>query len=295
MEKIAFILALAVCYSGAVPVDENSGISRIINGGVAGSNDFPYAASLQLTSEATQPLRGHRCGGVLFTRQHSLTAASCLHDVVNGTPQMIIAQAYQVFAGARFFNETTPDRVRPVANFSIPDNFIYWSRLNDIAIVTLVSPFPATAVTIALPAVEYNPVDFTECTVAGWGGMNNSAVASQQLMFARKYIYNQHMCTLVFNPNLQMLNIMPTMLCAASLNSVTTSCQGDIGNALVCNNTLTGILFYDQNCGPSTFPELYTRVNNYTTWIRTVSRSSSTFAPGAFMLLLLSVLIFITA
>lgn len=70
--------------------------------------------------------------------------------------------------------------------------------------------------------------------------------------------------------------------------------QRDIGNALVCNSTLTGILFHDQNCGPTTFPELYTRINNYTTWIRTIS-SSHTFAPGAFMLFFLTVLIFITA
>lgn len=71
--------------------------------------------------------------------------------------------------------------------------------------------------------------------------------------------------------------------------------QGDTGNALVCNGTLTGILIYDLNCGPTTFPELYTRVNNYTTWIRTYSRSSSIFAPGAFMLVLLSALIFFNA
>lgn len=54
-------------------------------------------------------------------------------------------------------------------------------EINFIFFLKLMLPFPATAITIALPAVEYNPIDFTECTVAGWGGKNNSAVVSIML------------------------------------------------------------------------------------------------------------------
>lgn len=41
--KNKFDILHAISDSCAVPVDENSGISRIIDGVVAGSNDFPYA------------------------------------------------------------------------------------------------------------------------------------------------------------------------------------------------------------------------------------------------------------
>lgn len=50
-------------------------------------------------------------------------------------PQLIQAALYQVFAGARFLNDSSADRIRPVLNFAIHPNFTHTSHLNDIAVI----------------------------------------------------------------------------------------------------------------------------------------------------------------
>ncbi|XP_073967140.1 trypsin alpha-like [Choristoneura fumiferana] len=293
MYKIVSFLALAIACS-AVPLDVDEQSNRISGGGYAANLQFPFMASLQrIVNNQAVATRGHRCGGALITFQHVLTAASCLYEWnADGTRSPISTANYRVFAGAhQLTNDTSADRVRPFSN--IPNTRVLGNSilLNDIGVITLTVPFPNTVVTpIALPAASYNPRDDLSCTVAGWGALNNNptSLASVDLKFAAKYIYNQEMCTNVYNTQHGMPNIRNTMVCAASYDIVSSGCVSDEGNPLICDGVLTGILALHGNCAASSYPEIYTRVNNYTSFIRGVTGSANTFTPGASILILLT-------
>ncbi|XP_053603858.1 granzyme M-like [Plodia interpunctella] len=295
MDKVIYLfLAFAFAGINAVPVDRPSG--RISNGVVAGNAvAFPYAVSIQLATAANLLLdtRGHMCGGVLITLQHVLTAGSCTYTWGTGNTMIpIVANQYRVFAGASMLTNDTTNHVRAVVNYTLhPEHLPVPAHLNDIAVMTLISPFGASFVTpLSLPSNDFYPSDETRCTVAGWGAPSYSATQmSSQLRYMTKYIYNQDLCRSLYNSAAGITNLLSSMVCAASYDIISSGCYGDEGNALVCGNTLTGISFLNGDCQVTSYPELYTRVSNYTTWIRSVTGSASVIKPGLFALALFTI------
>ncbi|XP_069358232.1 serine protease 30-like [Maniola hyperantus] len=233
--------------------------------------------------------RGHRCGGALFTRSHVVTAASCLIAEDKEGNNLLNVNLIRVFAGAVLLTNDTSagaaDRVRGVSNITINPHYTGPPAfVNDIAVLALQQPFPETVVTpVALPSSNFNPADFTTCTVTGWGGNDFFSQTSVQLRYVQKYIYNQNLCMSIYNSQIGAKNILPSMVCAVSLDLLSSNCNGDIGNPLVCAGTFTGILSQSDGCSKSTFPEVYTRISNHTSWLRTVSGSSAIYAPGVFV------------
>ncbi|CAK1598670.1 unnamed protein product [Parnassius mnemosyne] len=291
MSKL-FLLLTIVYWVNAAQINRDVS-NRIANGNIASELQFPYVVSLQQLGNAqASDTRGHRCGGVLVTLQHALTAASCLFDVVSGNATVIKPNEYRIFAGSSILtNDTSADRVRSIANFTIhpeytgPPGFV-----NNIAIITFTTPYSNEVVQpLSLPPSDFEPADFTLCTMAGWGGANASASASTTLRYANKYIYNQYLCSSLYNPVPNSLNILPSMVCAASYDTISSGCDRDVGNPLVCNNTLTGVLFGTDQCKSSSYPELYTRVSTYSTWINSVSSAPTIFSSGTVMLYMIVV------
>ncbi|KAJ0178873.1 hypothetical protein K1T71_005648 [Dendrolimus kikuchii] len=255
---------------------------RITNGNFATDQQFPYAVSIQQQGTEQNVSLLHRCGGVLITFQHVLTTASCTYNTVNGTNVPIVANEYRVFAGSAVLtNNNSANQVRTITNYTVHPQYLGApSMLNDIAVITLASPFPNTAVVpLGLPVANFIPEEHTECTVAGWGASAAGNNASSQLRFATNYIYNQALCTTLHNSIVGVANILPSMICAASYDITSVGCTGDEGNALVCNGQLTGILSITNNCQATSYPEVYTRVSNYTTWVRSVTAGASSVKP----------------
>ncbi|XP_052740600.1 trypsin delta-like [Bicyclus anynana] len=262
--------------------------SRINNASHSAQGQFTYAVSIQLLSpeNQVQETRGHMCGGALFTLSHVVTTAHCILREIDNVPQPI--PALRVFAGSvDLTNDTSPDLVRAVSTVSVhprytgPPAFV-----NDIAVLTLASAFPASAATpLNLPSANFNPPDFTLCTITGWGGAAIGQNSSSVQRYTEKYIYNQNLCMTIYNKIPLAKNILPSMVCAVSLDIITTNCEGDLGNALVCAGTFTGVLSRSDDCQASSLPEIYTRVSNHTAWLRQISGSSAVYAPGVFVLM----------
>uniref|UniRef100_A0A2A4JFH6 Peptidase S1 domain-containing protein n=1 Tax=Heliothis virescens TaxID=7102 RepID=A0A2A4JFH6_HELVI len=296
MEKIVILFVLAtVCGANAISYDPTG---RISGGSAAIVNQFPYAISLQQVSLLNQYTRGHQCGGVLVTYQHAVTAATCLYRIANGVQSLIVPGEYRVFAGSiSLTNDSNADLFRTPANFTVHPSYTGYPALaNNIAIITLLTPFPAHAVTpLSLPSAPIEPADFTVCSVVGWGAQNTSATASVSLRYASKYIYSQDLCTFQYSSVSNAPNILPSMICATSYDIISAGCDGDLGNALVCPGGLTGILSVHNSCASVALPEVYTRVSNYTTWIRSVTGGASTFQPAVATLFIFAVVQLITA
>ncbi|XP_059056775.1 trypsin alpha-like [Achroia grisella] len=299
MEKIIYLLSLAfVCsYAGTIDQTDNSLSGRILNGQHATHQQFNYTVSIQRLSEISTHGFGHKCGGALITYQHVLTAATCTYSIsFNGDILTINPSEFRVFAGSVFLSNATSDRIRLITNYFVhPEHIIAPSHVNDIAILNLTLPFALSVVTpLPLPSGNFSPSDFTRCTVAGWGAWTTgSTTPSEQLRFSNTYIYNQDECRGLVHNAQNLGNLLPTMICAAHFNVLAKTCLGDKGNPLVCGGTLTGISFLPTDCLTSTnitpvLPEVYTRVSNYTTWIRSITSSAPTVRLGLYALLLLS-------
>ncbi|XP_059055186.1 trypsin delta-like [Achroia grisella] len=296
MGKILYFLPLAFICSYAGPL-ELTITERILNGLNATIEQFSYMVSIQRVSDISNPGHGHTCGGVLITQRHVLTAASCTYRIDYANNKQVIhynESDFIVFAGSAFLNETSSDRIRSIENYTRhPEHLIEPSRANDLAIITLVSPFPERVVKpLALPPSDYTPRDSTVCTIAGWGAQTNlSSIPSVQLQYINNYILNQNSCISLFNNFDQVEKILPSMVCTNVSDNNTKGCKGDQGNALVCGGILTGISFLPNDCMSenSSRPELYTRVSNYTRWIQTVTDSAPNIKPRFYSLLILTV------
>ncbi|KAK0143652.1 Trypsin I-P1 [Merluccius polli] len=67
--------------------------------------------------------------------------------------------------------------------------------------------------------------------------------------------------------------ITKNMICAGSIFGGKDSCQGDSGGPLICNDYFEGIVSWGISCANPYFPGVYTKVKNYTRWIKMIIHS----------------------
>ncbi|KAJ8727490.1 hypothetical protein PYW07_001609 [Mythimna separata] len=238
----------------------------------------------------------------MVTSRHAVTSASCVHDRVgNGQFVVINATEYRVFAGSFNLSDNSVDRNRNVEKITVhPDYRPNTPYVNDIAVITLDGAFPNSVVaTISLAVSESNTTHGSICQAAGWGSQNGTSSASTQMMYRSKTVFDQAVCKGLYSlpaSGFTQINLEDSMMCA--LNPLSPSCEGDLGNPLVCNGWyLTGILVHhrgDCNTNTSSFPEVYTRISSFRSWIERTS-GASTFQPGMAVLGLICIVQIVTA
>ncbi|KAJ8727491.1 hypothetical protein PYW07_001610 [Mythimna separata] len=288
MNNFVFLFVISLC---GTPISSLSveRTNRISGGSPATDTQFGYMISLQERSQLSTYTRGHRCGGALVTLRHAVTSASCVHEIKNKQYVVINATEYRVFAGAvDLTNDTSTDRHRDIKKITVhPDYRPNTPYVNDIAIITLASEFPSNAVsTVALAVTDPISIQGGICQSSGWGSQNETSSASTQLMHIRKAMFEQTICREIYSEGMGetiQINIINTMLCA--INFQASSCEGDLGNPLVCNSNLNGILIYHRSgCSdePSAIPDIYTRISSFRPWIQetTTPSGASSFQPG---------------
>ncbi|XP_047041336.1 trypsin 3A1-like [Helicoverpa zea] len=281
----SFVILFSIAVSVIVAVSSNAVDStRIVGGFVSPEGGFKYMVSLQELSKIQNYRRGHRCGGALISYQHALTAASCTFNENNGAFTSINVAEFRMFAGSVLLtNDTSEDRVRSIANITVHPSYLT-SRpfTDDIAVITLTVPFPNNVVKpVPLSEREVSPQEIGACTLSGWGSQNSSATESAQLIYSSQTIFDWNACVLAHSILPPPLVIQPSMICAYPHNSLSVGCTGDIGNPLVCHDSLTGIAAKTQNCIQPPMPEVYTKVSTYIPWInRVMNGAPSIMTPG---------------
>lgn len=96
--------------------------SRIINGDIAGSTEFPYMAGVMLHFDTGNSF----CGGSLISRRFVLTAANCVHIVPSAS---VLLGASNMFGNIEENIRVSTIRVHPQYSFD--------DSLNDIATLEL--------------------------------------------------------------------------------------------------------------------------------------------------------------
>ena len=223
-------------------------------------------------------LRSQGCGGSLVSDQHVLTSASCVFNDIT----------YYVHLGDTIlgnnkhinFNKTvmvTNKYLHPEYVNEFPFN------MNNIAILKMAEPLPLDQYGNIKPVcLPDQGADFTGITsmVTGWG-----LGYTQSFISIFNYNYNSwlHELQVTVVANEVCDPILPSEICAGSMNIAEAPCLGDDGGPLVVSDpnvnnngmTIAGIIHFN-DCN---LVETYTKVSMFRDWIDEIIGDSTTCPP----------------
>jgi len=256
MLKIYIILSIFASTVYAESKTKNFTIKpRIINGTQVSQDDETWRFIV-----AIQEYGGQYCGGSLIAPNWVLTAAHCLSDD-NGNP---LVSTVHDSVGTASYNLLSMVNI-DVKRFIVHPGFNLNTMDNDIALIELdtnitnVSPIAYDTVHLLISGIQTK--------VAGWGNMSTvNDIYPNDLRAALTPIVDFNQCNA---SNSYDGELTQNMICAGYFESNRDSCYGDSGGPLIVDNTLVGIVSWGGDCAEDGFPGVYTKVQNYTSWIET--------------------------
>ncbi|MBN3303220.1 mast cell protease 1A [Amia ocellicauda] len=240
-------IALFALHGGASQVG-------IIGGQEASPHSRPYIASLQLNGQ-------NFCGGVLVREDFVLTAAHC-----QGQQQVVLG------AHSLGTKEDTQQVFRIKYSFPHPK---YTDQSVDHDIMLLKLDRKATlnsSVKIIRMKLRGRVRQGTVCSTTGWGDIFDNFTASDVLREVNTTVISQRACKSRWA---QAITITNTMICATDHGQFEGFCSGDSGGPLVCSGETVGVVsFSSRKCGDPKYPDVYTRIAGYRTWIQKVLKEN---------------------
>lgn len=262
---IVFFLAVALC---RVAMGDSFGnttqnaslplvkiLQKIVGGTAASSGQFPYQVQLQINTASS----GYLCGGTLVSSSYVVTAAHCFNGLSGGS-----VTSGTVYAGSIYISGSDAQSSAMASYWTHPQ-FSSSTMYNDLAIITLASPFTLNSkvatMPLAAPSASFSAG--TSCTVSGWGDTSSGGSTSNTLQYASVSIVSQTTCASSWS------SLPATGICTTTTTRDT--CQGDSGGPVICSgtardgsttNVLAGIVSYGSSCA-SGIPAVNTRVSSY--------------------------------
>jgi len=271
---------LGAGFSGTIPV-----IAISQNDGDFLLNNLDSIAFISNISTAVA--QSATCGASFIGKKWLVTAAHCVEDVDIEKLKVNVGE-YDLSDGA--------NNAKTIRNIYIHPDYQDVSNVNnDIALIELVE-------TINTPAISLLGLDETltlarnnsSATVIGWGNTiaygpeddipaNSQPSQLQQVELSllsneqcRTQLVKAHQDVLSQTFTTNQVGITDSMICAADVAGGKGSCQGDSGGPLLVNTNngwqQIGIVSHGVGCATAEFPEVYSRVGQFTQWINDITQ-----------------------
>uniref|UniRef100_A0A7N5ZWE6 Peptidase S1 domain-containing protein n=1 Tax=Anabas testudineus TaxID=64144 RepID=A0A7N5ZWE6_ANATE len=230
--------------------------TKIVGGVDASAGSWPWQVSVHYQGS-------HTCGGTLISNQWVLTAAHCIETNSTSPWTLYFGRVNQSGPNINEVNRTVSQViVNPDYNNTLLNN--------DIALMKLSSPVNYTDYIkpICLASNSSQFYNSTLCWATGWGRLGNDQLPANTLQEVQIPVIGNNQCSRDY-VSVASANITNNMICAGQQGKGT--CQGDSGGPLQCKQgsvwIQAGITSFGVPCALAGFPEVYTRVSQYETWI----------------------------
>merc|ERR1711915_322052 len=156
----------------ALPLKDQVGVGRIVGGEEASDGEFPWQVSLRSIGALGAT---HFCGGSIINENWILTAAHCCAGQIPATMHVVAG-------GIKLNNFENEEENRNLDHIIGHPNYAASTITNDACLLKLKEPLEWTEFVqpIALPAAGQDTPAGTECTVTGWGTLNEGGKDSCQ-------------------------------------------------------------------------------------------------------------------
>ncbi|XP_072930067.1 serine protease ea-like isoform X1 [Epargyreus clarus] len=251
--------------------------NRIIGGKIADILEFPWMA---LIAPVDYKSRGFMCGGSIIQKHYILTAGHCVHNkmigfVRVGEYDMNTTKDCQFGYCANYTKDISVEKVHVHPDYAGMPNLA-----NDIALLRLAEPIDLNQDNIdavclpTTPTLRQQSLLNGTAFVAGWG-LTENKTSSSILLKANLTVNSNDNCLKLYNrfPAEGQPKYTENKLCAG--RTATGTCTGDSGGPLMLPKWFNRGFKYVQygiisegksGCG-SDFPELFTDVTKYMSWI----------------------------
>lgn len=256
------LLVVALLTGSATAQDEVKPFKRrIVGGEKTDIKQHPWQVALNVKIDG----KTYLCGGSIIAHRWVLTAAHCFRPSTG---------AGDVRAKAGVTDYVAAGTWAEIERVVIHEGYNSSTVENDIALVKLRSPPPATGRVIPLaPAAMEIPIH-QPLEVTGWGQTEEDGTESKVLLKATVPHASPTECN---SPAAYDGHIRRSMMCAGWRDGGIDACQGDSGGPLVWRTrdgpVLVGVVSWGDGCARKLKYGVYTRVSVYREWISAVLKA----------------------
>lgn len=229
--------------------------AKIIGGERSNIEAWPWMAGL--VKKNLRTFDGTYCGASLIAKQWVLTAAHCVEKYSPEDLDVIVSKAH--------LSSDTGERIS-IESIIMHPSFDSNTLDNDLALVKLSTPSTYLPISL-LPTYSNQGQTGALVTAIGWGTISATKnLFPESLHQVDLSLISKKQCSSVYD-------LTNNMICTDSLQGGKDTCQGDSGGPLIIFDTESqswrqiGITSWGRGCALKDFYGVYTRIQNYTSFI----------------------------
>ncbi|XP_069668904.1 trypsin-1 isoform X2 [Periplaneta americana] len=246
---------------------------RIVGGESANPGEFPWLVSITRRG-------GHFCGGTLINKRWVVTAAHCM---CSGLIELPVEHVRVTVGEHDLAKRETPlaQEVR-VRRLVLHPDYRCERYDHDIALLELDDAVDwSESVWPACLPKGAESFSGREATAAGWGWLHETSSLGGRTDVLQKVtllVVDNDTCRTWYKSKGKKNKILDSQMCAGYEEGGRDSCWADSGGPLMVGDderiTVVGVISSGIGCAQPKLPGLYTRMSNYSAWIRTYVQAS---------------------